>query len=84
MPEHIADESGETEKAGLGTDKICVELVAVHPLLPVPVTVYVVLTAGVAETALPDVTDNPAAGNQLYDMEEPEAVNVTAPPGLQY
>ena len=59
--------------------------VAVHPpTAEVPVTVYVVVVAGVALTDVPLVADNPADGDQEYENAVPDAVNPIAVPGLQY
>ncbi len=54
-----------------------------HPFISVPVTVYVVLTAGFAETTAPVVGVNPVVGDQVY-VEAPLAVSVNGdPPGMQ-
>ena len=46
-----------------------------HPLAPVPVTVYVVVEAGEAVTDEPVVELNPVAGLQVYELA-PVAVSV--------
>lgn len=51
----------------------------VHPFALVPVTVYVVVTLGVAITVAPLAIDNPSAGLHAY-VFAPLAVNVTLLP----
>jgi hypothetical protein len=50
-----------------------------QPLLSVPVTVYVVVTAGLAVTKAPVTALNPVAGLQLY-VDAPLAVSGVLPP----
>ena len=38
---------------------------AVHPVGPVPITVYVVVSVGLAVTAAPVVADRPVAGDHV-------------------
>jgi hypothetical protein len=49
-PEHIVDEDGVTVTVGKGYMVMSCVAVAVHPPTTVPVTVYVVVTVGVATT----------------------------------
>src|SRR6185503_18247929 len=63
----------EITGGGLTLTVTCVE--AVHPLLSVPVTVYVVVEVGLAVTVEPDVALSPVAGDQTY-VVAPEAVSV--------
>ncbi len=71
----------DTETAG--AEVIAVVAVFVQPFPSVPVTVYVVVAAGVALTDVPVVADRPAEGAQVYVLAPP-AVKPTAVPGLQY
>ena len=52
---------------------------AVHPFL-YPVTVYVVVLDGVAVTVDPVVLLNPVGGDQVYEVELPDAVRFTLCP----
>jgi hypothetical protein len=52
-----------------------------HPAV-VPVTVYVVVAAGLAVTVAPVVADSPVAGDQLY-VVAPVAVSVVPAPPAQ-
>jgi len=52
-------------------------VVPVQPAALVPVTVYVVVAAGLAETDAPVVAESPVDGVQVY-VEAPLAVKVTA------
>jgi len=54
--------------------------VFVQPPAPVPVTVYVVVTVGLAVTFVPIVALNPAAGDQLYVVAPVAVIVFPAPP----
>ncbi len=63
-PEQIVAGFGLIVTTGVGlTVTVTVATHGLHP--PVPVTVYVVVTAGLAVTLAPVVADNPAAGDQV-------------------
>ena len=53
--------------------------VAVQPLASVPVTVYVVVEEGLAETLAPVVLLSPVAGDHAYELA-PLAVSVAGKP----
>jgi len=59
------------------TVTVCVD---VHPPPLSPVTVYVVVTAGLASTDEPVVALRPVDGLQVY-VVPPLAISVTVPPG---
>jgi hypothetical protein len=65
LPLHMAT-SGDTVTVGLGCTITSTVVVLVHPVKLVPVTVYIVVTAGLAVTVAPVVDDRPAAGLQVY------------------
>lgn len=48
--------------------------------VPVPTTLYVVVTVGLAVTTDPVVVLKPVEGLQLYDVDEPVAVSVVELP----
>ena len=56
--------AGETVMEGLGLTVTTALAVTEQPFV-VPVTVYVVVVEGEAETAAPPVAETPAAGDQL-------------------
>jgi hypothetical protein len=70
---------GETEITGSGLTVTITDAVFIHPAAEVPVTVYVVVAAGFAETEVPVVALKPAAAAHEY-VEAPEAVSVPAMP----
>lgn len=65
FPEQIVCEEGVAVMVGSGFTVTVTEAVLVHPLPSVPVTVYVVVIAGLAVTLAPVVADNPVAGLQV-------------------
>jgi hypothetical protein len=71
-PEQIVCEA--TVKVGVGLTVIVAVAVLVHPEADVPVTVYAVVTVGLAVTALPVVALNPVEGLHVYVLA-PLAVN---------
>ena len=65
-PLHTVDEVGVMfTEVGTGLTVMVFVDVAVHPLMSVPVTVYVVLTVGVAVTEVPAEAFKLAAGAQV-------------------
>jgi len=60
-PEHIVAEGGVTVTVGVGLTVITTDCVSLQPPLT-PVTVYVVVVAGVAVTPAPVVVLRPVAG----------------------
>ena len=71
--------AGETLITGGGFTVTVTCAVAVHPLL-VPVTVYVVVVAGVAVTDEPVVLLKPVGGDHVYEVELPDAERLTLCP----
>ena len=63
MPVHIV--IGETEITGSGFTVTITDAVFTHPAAEVPVTVYVVVDAGLAETLVPVVALNPVEAAQV-------------------
>jgi ABC-type sugar transport system substrate-binding protein len=57
---------GDTEIVGSGFTVTVVAAVFWHPLMSVPVTVYIVVAVGEAKTDAPVPTDRPPVGVQLY------------------
>jgi len=57
------------------------KVVPIHPDAVVPVTVYVVVTAGLAVIGDPVVADNPVAGDQVYVPPNPAPVAVSVTGG---
>ena len=57
------DVGAEMERVGEAVN-VMEDVFEVLPHALVPVTVYVLFTAGLAETDAPDVTFNPVAGDQ--------------------
>jgi hypothetical protein len=53
-----------TVVTGIGLTVTVTVVVLVHPAAEVPVTVYVVVAGGLAETEVPVVALNPVAGDQ--------------------
>jgi hypothetical protein len=75
---HMLAADGVTVTAGVALTVIVTVAVPVHvPLLPV--TVYVVVVAGLAVTVAPTVALKPVAGAQLY-VAAPLAVKLVPPP----
>ena len=66
--------------AGNGLTVTVTTAVLMQPAPLVPVTVYVVVPAGLAVTLAPVAADNPVDGDQAYEVELPVAVNVVDEP----
>jgi hypothetical protein len=79
LPAQIVELDGEILTVGMVFTVTGTEAVAVHPLAAVPVTVYVVVVAGVAVTTAVLVAESPVDGAQLYVLA-PLAVSVTLLP----
>ena len=80
LPEHIvAEPDGTVVMVGNG---LTVTLILSFPVQPavVPVTVYVVVDAGLAVTGVPVVADKPAAGPHEYVVAPPALSTTPAPP----
>jgi hypothetical protein len=67
--------SGETTTTGIGFTVTVTCAVELHPFTSVPVTVYVVVDAGLAVTLVPVVALSPVAGDHAYVLA-PFAVSV--------
>jgi phage terminase large subunit-like protein len=79
-PLHSVEGAGETDTVGVELTVTVIVFVPMHPLAPVPVTVYVRVDVGLATTFIPVVTFNPVEGLQAY-VVAPLAVKVVlAPP----
>jgi hypothetical protein len=74
--EHIVEVEGDIETTGKGETVTRAYAVSIQPAELVPVTVYVVVDAGVAVTVEPALTFKPAVGVHAY-VEPPFAVKVT-------
>ena len=75
----INADAGVIEIVGKAFTIISMSLVFLHPLIAVPVTVYVVVVIGSAVITAPAVADKPVLGVQLY-VNAPVAVIVVLPP----
>ena len=62
LPLHIDGAAGVTLIAGLGFTVTVTVVVLLHPAALVPITVYVVVAAGLAVTVAPVVADKPVEG----------------------
>jgi hypothetical protein len=78
-PKQMGFADAEMLTVGPGFTVIRAEDELVHPVASVPVTIYVVVVAGVAITVAPVVAVSPAAGDHEYETT-PLAVNVTELP----
>jgi hypothetical protein len=67
LPEHIVDEAGVTVTVGSGVTVTVTVWLALHEPL-VPVTVYVLVDAGLAVTVAPVVALKPVPGAHVYDV----------------
>jgi hypothetical protein len=77
VPSHIV--AGGTLITGLGFTVTTTVIVLVQPAADVPVTVYVVVVAGLAVTDVPVVPLSPVPGSQVY-VDAPVGVNVADVP----
>jgi hypothetical protein len=78
-PKHNDGDAGVTFIVGNGFTETVTVLVLLQPLALVPVTVYVVVEEGDAETVGPVVPLKPDEGAQLYDVP-PDPLSVTDEP----
>jgi hypothetical protein len=65
LPLQMAEDPATAVTVGFVLTVTVTCAVFLHPFASVPVTVYVVVPAGVAVTVVPVVADNPVAGLQV-------------------